>query len=135
VTSIVFPAGVTAIGDKTPYRFGALESVVFPAGCTVFGSWPFAYCKSLKAVSLPAGSLSTFVRFPSIACASQPATKGCLAASGSCKFPAFLPQVVDDGALFGRKGSLRTIRSRRHSPRNRTPSKIESPLDWRREAG
>jgi hypothetical protein len=61
VKSIVFPAGITAIGWRALKGLEALESVVFPVGCTVFGAESLQGCKSLKAVSLPAGCKATGV--------------------------------------------------------------------------
>jgi hypothetical protein len=55
VTSIIFPLGVTAIGESALNGFGALESVVFPAGCTVFGESALRDCGALRAVCLPGG--------------------------------------------------------------------------------
>jgi hypothetical protein len=53
VKSVVFPVGVTAIGEQALYKFEALESVVFTSGCVAFGEMAFAGCKALKAISLP----------------------------------------------------------------------------------
>jgi hypothetical protein len=61
VKSVVFPAGVTAIGEKAVEEFGVLESVVFPAGCTNFGKYAFYHCVNLEAVSLPTGCKATGV--------------------------------------------------------------------------
>jgi hypothetical protein len=55
VKSVVFPAGVTAIGERALAEFCVLESVVFPAGCTAFDSGAFHSCTSLRAVGFPAG--------------------------------------------------------------------------------
>jgi hypothetical protein len=59
VKSIVFPARVTAVGERALAGFEALESVVFRVNCKAFGSWAFGNCESLKAVSLPAGCQAT----------------------------------------------------------------------------
>jgi hypothetical protein len=61
VKSVVFPAGVTAIGDRALQEFGILESVVFPPTCTKFGYYAFYGCRSLKAISLSAGTKHTGV--------------------------------------------------------------------------
>jgi hypothetical protein len=53
VKSVVFPAGVTAIGEKALHLFGVLESVVGAARCVVVGREALAYCQSLKVVSSP----------------------------------------------------------------------------------
>jgi hypothetical protein len=59
VKSVVFPPGVTAIGEKALMSFGALESVVFPASCTVIRKGAFEGCKTLKALSIPLGCRAT----------------------------------------------------------------------------
>jgi hypothetical protein len=59
VKSVVFPVGVTAIGEEALYDFEALESVVFSAGCIDVGDCAFAGCKALKAISLPVGCKAT----------------------------------------------------------------------------
>jgi cell division protein FtsB len=51
VQSVVFPSGVTAIGEKALYRFEVPESVAFPAGCIRFGFEAFAHCKSQDGVA------------------------------------------------------------------------------------
>jgi hypothetical protein len=55
VKSIVFPAGITAIGEEALRWFIALEWVVFPESCTAFSVHALANCKSLRAISLPTG--------------------------------------------------------------------------------
>jgi hypothetical protein len=59
VKEVVFPVGVTAIGEKALYTFEALESGVFPAGCVDVGGLAFAQCTALKAISLPVGCKAT----------------------------------------------------------------------------
>jgi hypothetical protein len=46
--SIVFPAGVTAIGDGALKGFEHLESVAFPASCTAFGHSGLVGCRNLQ---------------------------------------------------------------------------------------
>jgi hypothetical protein len=55
VKLIVFPPGITAIGESALSEFGTLESVVFPASCTMLGESACQGCKALKAVSIPVG--------------------------------------------------------------------------------
>jgi hypothetical protein len=52
VQSVVFPAGVTALGEKALAEFEVLESITIQTGCRL-GNQALAGCKSLKAVSLP----------------------------------------------------------------------------------
>jgi hypothetical protein len=59
VKSIVFPAGITAIGKEALQGFVMLESVVFPLRCISFGRQAFADCKALKVVAFPAGCKAT----------------------------------------------------------------------------
>jgi hypothetical protein len=61
VKSIVFPAGVSAIGWRALYEFTVLESIVFSASCSVLGTESFRGCESLKAISLPADCKTTGV--------------------------------------------------------------------------
>jgi hypothetical protein len=56
---VVFPCGVTAIGEWALHNFAALELVVFPASCIDFGMSAFEGCKALRAISLPAGCKAT----------------------------------------------------------------------------
>jgi hypothetical protein len=55
VKSVVFPAGVFAIGEESMSRFEALESVVLTVDCIDVDDFAFAGCKALKAISLPIG--------------------------------------------------------------------------------
>jgi hypothetical protein len=86
VKSVVFPPGVTAIGERALYEFEALESVVFPAGCIDFGQEAFEGCKALKVVSLPVGCKATGYRAfhlcKSLVGVTIPA--GCVTISGKC---------------------------------------------------
>jgi hypothetical protein len=86
VKSVVFPPGVTAIGDEALFQFEALESVVLPASCILLGWEAFAECKALKAVSLPvrceATGHSAFADCESLVNALIPA--GCVMVSDGC---------------------------------------------------
>jgi hypothetical protein len=55
VTLVVFPAGVTAIGEEALEGFKVLESVLFPTGCTAVGDGGLRGCSNLKTISFPAG--------------------------------------------------------------------------------
>jgi hypothetical protein len=59
VKSVVFPVGLTAIGEKALYQFEAIELVVFPASCIRIGDFAFAGCTALKAISFPVGCKAT----------------------------------------------------------------------------
>jgi hypothetical protein len=59
VKSVVFPVGVTAIGEWGLLNFEAVESVAFPAGCINFGGQAVAGCRALRAISLPVGCKGT----------------------------------------------------------------------------
>jgi hypothetical protein len=61
VKSIVFPVGVTAIGEQALRGFEVLESVVFPANCSVFDTYCLYSCRSLRAVLLQVGCTATGV--------------------------------------------------------------------------
>jgi hypothetical protein len=65
VQSIVFPAGVTGIGERARENSDVIGSIVFPPSCTAFGQGLFENCKSLGTISLPAGCLATECAFSS----------------------------------------------------------------------
>ena len=55
LTSVTFPAGLTSIGDYAFYYCKGLTSVTFPDGLTSIGDWAFIGCTGLTSVTLPAG--------------------------------------------------------------------------------
>jgi hypothetical protein len=118
VKSVVFPWGVTAIGERALYYFEALESVMFPVGCSAFGKIALDGCEALKAVSIPVGCKATghraFAECKSLANVLVPA--GCVTISDFCftnsssltgvKFPDGLT-LIGEFAFW--RGSLREV--------------------------
>jgi hypothetical protein len=113
VRSIVFPSGVTAIGESALMGFEVLESIVFPASCTVIRKTAFEGCQGLKEVSLRPGCKATgeyaFAGCTSIASVTIP--NGCGAVNGgSFRFSGSLMLVrIPDGCT--RIGSFAFWRS------------------------
>ena len=55
LTSVEFPASLTALGNEAFKGCASLAAVEFPAGLTTFGNEAFKGCASLAAVEFPAG--------------------------------------------------------------------------------
>jgi hypothetical protein len=142
--SVVFPVGVTAIGEGALYEFDAIESVVFPAGCIDIGKEAFAGCTALKAISLPAGCKATgeyaFLDCSSLVSVTIPAgcstiSRGCFLDSASLtavRFPNGLRLIAEGPRLIGDFAFCRSALTEITLPDD---SRASQPRAWRPGSG